>query len=160
MPSLEGARARGEGTVDSIRRDLARQAAALLDDHPDVARGTSEVGLIDRACFEPIERPIRTSTSLDGRTGEARRVATVAFTDLEGFTSSTSRAGDRELHHRAVGPVIRSRCGRIENKVLATTEVRSAIGTPPPDVGFGRARRRTFEGIEGSVLVCLVRRAS
>ena len=45
-----------------------------------------------------------------------------------------------------------------QREVLATTDVRSAIGTPPPGVGFGRARRRTFKGVEGSVLVCPVRR--
>jgi class 3 adenylate cyclase len=267
MPSLEGARARGEGAVDAIRRRLTQQAAALLNDHPDFARGASEVGLIDRAWLEqPTERPIRTATSLDviqrflersieqepsliatmglnaiqllnveaddSRTGEARQVATIAFTDLEGFTSFTSREGDRaarellEQHHRAVGPVIRSRGGRIVKKlgdgllicfgapeaavlaaleinetnatglrlrvglhhgqvellgddvighdvnlaarvadsarggeILATTDVRSTIGTPPPGVAFGRARRRTFKGVDGSVLVCPVRRA-
>ena len=268
MPSLEGARARGESAIDSIRRRLTQQAAALLNEHPDFARGASEVGLIDRAWLEqPTERPIRTATSLDviqrflersieqepsliatmglnaiqllnvdtddGRTGDARQVATIAFTDLEGFTSFTSREGDRaarellELHHRAVGPVIRSRGGRIVKKlgdgllisfgapeaavlaaleinetnetglrlrvglhhgevellgddvighdvnlaarvadsadggqVLATTDVRSAIGSPPPGVEFGRARRRAFKGVEGSVLVCPVRRAA
>lgn len=271
MPSLEGARARGESAIDSIRRRLTQQAAALLNEHPDFARGASEVGLIDRAWLEqPTERPIRTATSLDviqrflersiekepslianmglnaiqllnvdtddGRTGDARQVATIAFTDLEGFTRFTSREGDRaarellEQHHRAVGPVIRSRGGRIVKKlgdgllitfgapeaavlaaleinetnetnetglrlrvglhhgevellgddvighhvnlaarvadsarggeVLATTDVRSAIGTPPPGVAFGRARRRRFKGVDDSVLVCPVRRAS
>src|SRR3546814_13309667 len=45
-------------------------------------------------------------------------------------------------------------------EILATGDVRSAIGTPPPTVAFGRARRRTFKGMEGSVLVCPVRRSS
>lgn len=266
MPSLEGARARGEGAVDAIRRRLTQQAAALLNEHPDFARGAAEVGLIDRAWLEqPTERPIRTATSLDviqrflersieqepsliatmglnaiqllnvdadeSRRGEARQVATIAFTDLEDFTGFTSRAGDRaarqllEQHHRAVGPVIRTRGGRIVKKlgdgllisfaapeaavlaaleiaetndtglrlraglhhgevellgddvighdvnlaarvadsarggeILATTAVRSSIGDPPPGVAFGRARRRTFKGLEGSVLVCPVQR--
>ena len=48
---------------------------------------------------------------------------TVAFTDLEGFTRFTSSDGDAaasELlteHHRAVGPVIRSRGGRIVKRL-------------------------------------------
>lgn len=268
MPSLEGARARGESAIDAIRRRLTQQAAALLNEHPDFAAGASEVGLIDRAWLEqPTERPIRTATSLDvvqrflersiekepslianmglnaiqlltvgvedTRSGGTRQVATIAFTDLEGFTAFTAREGDgaaRELlerHHRAVGPVIRSRGGRIVKKlgdgllisfaapeaavlaaleisetndtglrlrvglhhgevellgddvighdvnlaarvadsarggeVLATVDVRTAIGSPPLGVRFGRARRRTFKGMDGSVLVCPVDRAS
>src|SRR3546814_7240315 len=66
MPSLEGARARGESAIDSVRRRLTQQAAALLNDRPEFARGAAEVGLIDRAWLEqPTERPIRTATSLD-----------------------------------------------------------------------------------------------
>ncbi len=58
----------------------------------------------------------------DDRTGHARPL-TIVFTDLEGFTSYTSREGDEaarallESHHRAVGPVIRSRGGRIVKKI-------------------------------------------
>ncbi len=54
--------------------------------------------------------------------GQAREV-TIVFTDLEGFTRYTSRNGDEaarrllERHHRAVGPVIRSRGGRIVKKL-------------------------------------------
>src|SRR3546814_11347999 len=66
MPSLEGVRARGESAIDSVRRRLTQQAAALLNDRPEFARGAAEVGLIDRAWLEqPTERPIRTATSLD-----------------------------------------------------------------------------------------------
>lgn len=49
--------------------------------------------------------------------GVSERLA-VMFTDLEGFTRFTARQGDEAagemllLHHRAVGPVIRSRGGR------------------------------------------------
>jgi adenylate cyclase len=162
----------------------------------------------------------------------ARHVATIVFTDLEGFTRFTAANGDaaaRELleqHHRCVGPVIRSRGGRIVKKIgdgllvsfaapeaavlaaleisetnetglrlraglhhgevvllgddlighdvnlaarvadsakggeiLATTEVRAAIGSMPRGVVFGRARRRRFKGLDGSVAVCPVRRA-
>jgi adenylate cyclase len=48
---------------------------------------------------------------------------TVMFTDLEGFTRFTSRQGDEAAgallteHHRAVGPVIRSRGGRIVKRL-------------------------------------------
>lgn len=48
---------------------------------------------------------------------------TIVFTDLEGFTRYTSRAGDEaarallDRHHKAVGPVIRSRGGRIVKKI-------------------------------------------
>ncbi len=156
---------------------------------------------------------------------------TIVFTDLQGFTTFTSREGDeaaRELlgaHHKAVGPVIRSRGGRLVKKlgdgllisfgapeaavlaslemqetdreslpiragihhgeamlhgddlvghdvniaarvtdsakggeILATTEVRSAVGEMP-SVTFGKARRRSFKGVAGSVSVCPVRRS-
>ena len=48
---------------------------------------------------------------------------TIVFTDLEGFTEFTARNGDaaaREFldrHHRAVGPVVRSRGGRTVKKL-------------------------------------------
>ncbi len=51
-------------------------------------------------------------------TGEAQMV-TVAFTDLEGFTSYTDRHGDAAAvalineHHRAAGPIVRRWRGRI-----------------------------------------------
>ena len=45
------------------------------------------------------------------------------FTDLEGFTRFTSRPGDEAAadllaeHHRAVGPVVRSRGGRVVKRI-------------------------------------------
>lgn len=266
MPSMDRARARGEGAVEALRQRLNEHAAALINLHPEFARGAAEVGLIDRAWLEdPLNRPIRTATSLDvvqrflersveqepslianmglnaiqlltidadADADAPRQVATIAFTDLEGFTRYTARHGDvaaRELlerHHRAVGPVIRSRGGRIVKKIgdgllvsfgvpeaavlaaleiaetnetglrlrvglhhgevvalgddlighdvnlaarvadsakggeiLATVDVREVVGTVPAGVEFGRARRRTFKGVDGSVLVCPVRRA-
>jgi adenylate cyclase len=48
---------------------------------------------------------------------------TVVFTDLEGFTRFTSEKGDDEAsrlltrHHRAVGPVVRSRGGRVVKRL-------------------------------------------
>lgn len=48
---------------------------------------------------------------------------TVVFTDLEGFTRFTAEKGDDEAsrlltrHHRAVGPVVRSRGGRVVKRL-------------------------------------------
>jgi adenylate cyclase len=67
---------------------------------------------------------------------------TVAFTDLEGFTRYTSDEGDgpaSELlvrHHRAVGPVVRSRGGRIVKRL-------------------GDGLLLTFPEPEAAVLACL-----
>jgi adenylate cyclase len=50
-------------------------------------------------------------------------VLVVVFTDLEGFTSFTARSGDEAAgtllaeHHRAVGPVVRSRGGRVVKRL-------------------------------------------
>lgn len=47
----------------------------------------------------------------------------IVFTDLEGFTTFTARNGDEAalellgVHHRAVGPVVRSRGGRIVKRL-------------------------------------------
>lgn len=162
--------------------------------------------------------------------GGQPQAMTIVFTDLEGFTTYTSRHGDEaarsllERHHKTVGPVIRSRGGRTVKKlgdglllsfgapeaavlaalevleadqstlriragihhgeavllgddlvghdvnvaarvtdsarggeILATTDVRAAVGDLP-SVSFGRARRRSFKGVSGSVSVCTVRR--
>jgi len=267
MPSIDRARARGEGAIEALRLRLSERAAALIGQHPEFARGAAEVGLVDRAWLEDPTRPVRTATSLDvvqrflersveqepsliahlglnaiqllsvdtepAGADAPRQAGTIVFTDLEGFTRYTAREGDvaaRELleqHHRAVGPVIRSRGGRIVKKIgdgllvsfaapeaavlaaleigetndtglrlraglhhgevvllgddlighdvnlaarvadsakggeiLATTDVRAAMGTMPPGVAFGRARRRSFKGLDGSVSVCPVRRAA
>ncbi len=58
----------------------------------------------------------------DAGGGEAHPM-TIVFTDLEGFTRFTSREGDdaaRSLldrHHKSVGPLIRSRGGRVVKKI-------------------------------------------
>lgn len=55
--------------------------------------------------------------------GDQAQSLTIVFTDLEGFTRFTSREGDdaaRSLldrHHKSVGPLIRSRGGRIVKKI-------------------------------------------
>lgn len=265
MSPIDRARREGEGAVEALRRRLTERAAALINSHPDFAKGASEVGLIDRAWLEdPTNRPIRTATSLDVvqrflersveqepsliagiglstiqlltmdseavEDGAPAQITTIVFTDYEGFTRFTARRGDEaarellDLHHRTVGPIIRSRGGRIVKKlgdgllmsfpvpeaavlaalevaatnqtelrlragihhgeavllgddlighdvnlaarvadsakggeILATTQVREVVGDLP-GVQFGRARRRTFKGVDGSVLVCPVSR--
>lgn len=60
--------------------------------------------------------------SEEGGDGVTQHLA-VAFTDLEGFTRFTARAGDDAAsallaeHHLAVGPVVRSRGGRVVKRL-------------------------------------------
>jgi adenylate cyclase len=67
---------------------------------------------------------------------------TVAFTDIEGFTAFTAREGDEAasellaVHHREVGPVVRSRGGRITKRL-------------------GDGLLLTFPSPESAVLACL-----
>jgi adenylate cyclase len=61
-------------------------------------------------------------TDGDDHQGTTQRL-TVVFTDLEGFTRFTAEKGDDEAsklltrHHRAVGPVVRSRGGRVVKRL-------------------------------------------
>ncbi len=61
--------------------------------------------------------------SVDPEGGGAEVEITIMFTDLEGFTNYTAKVGDAEAvellkrHHRAVGPVIRSRGGHIVKRL-------------------------------------------
>jgi adenylate cyclase len=65
---------------------------------------------------------VLSSTSEDGGEGVATELA-VAFTDLEGFTAYTAKEGDEAAshllaeHHREVGPIIRSRGGKIGKRL-------------------------------------------
>jgi len=58
----------------------------------------------------------------EGAAGTTARL-TIAFTDLEGFTRFTERRGDEEAshllveHHRTVGPIVRSRGGRVVKRL-------------------------------------------
>jgi adenylate cyclase len=58
----------------------------------------------------------------DAGEGVSEQLA-VAFTDLENFTAFTSREGDEAAsrllaeHHRAVGPIVRSRGGRVAKRL-------------------------------------------
>ena len=78
----------------------------------------------------------------DDGTGGVPAPLVVAFTDLEGFTRFTAREGDeaaRDLlaaHHLAVGPVVRSRGGRVVKRL-------------------GDGLLLTFPAAEAAVLACL-----
>jgi adenylate cyclase len=58
----------------------------------------------------------------EGAAGSTSRL-TIAFTDLEGFTRFTERQGDEKAsqllvdHHRTVGPIVRSRGGRVVKRI-------------------------------------------
>jgi adenylate cyclase len=78
---------------------------------------------------------------VDGTSANATRLA-VAFTDLEGFTRFTERSGDEAAsqlvaaHHRTVGPIVRSRGGRVVKRI-------------------GDGLLLTFPEPEAAVLACL-----
>lgn len=260
MVSIEDVRERGARAVSALRDSLNHRAAALIKEYPEFARGTAEVGLVDRAWLEdPSNHPIRTATNLDVvqrflersiekepsliaslglnviqmlsieadniLEGDQPIPMTIMFTDLENFTAFTSREGDEaareylDSHHKLVGPIIRSRGGRIVKKlgdgllvsfgapegavlaavemvdahdqhlrlragihhgeavmlgndlvgndvniaarvtdvakggeILVTRDVRTAIGDLPA-VRFGRARRKSFKGVDEPVSV-------
>lgn len=110
---------------------------AWLDDpaaHP--IRSASSLDVIQRFLERSVEKEpsliaamglnaiqmLSMESESDAERGEPHPM-TIVFTDLEGFTRFTSREGDdaaRSLldrHHKAVGPVIRSRGGRIVKKL-------------------------------------------
>ena len=136
-----------ERLADLIRRDPERAASAaevgLVDrswlerpgEHP--VRTASSLEVVQRFLERSIEQKpsvlatmglstiqLLASNTADER-GEGSSVSPVAvmFTDLEGFTRFTSDHGDDaalallEDHHRAVGPVVRSRGGRVVKRL-------------------------------------------
>ena len=84
---------------------------------------------------------LASSTDAAAEEGTVTRLA-VAFTDIEGFTAYTAREGDEAasqllaVHHRDVGPVIRSRGGHISKRL-------------------GDGLLLTFPAPEAAVLACL-----
>jgi adenylate cyclase len=83
------------------------------------------------------------SSGAEDETGEGTsEQLAVAFTDLEKFTAFTSREGDEAAsrlladHHRAVGPLVRSRGGRVAKRL-------------------GDGLLLTFPEPEAAVLACL-----
>src|SRR5438132_2718523 len=131
-----------ERMADLLRRDPDRLAAAMemgivrrewLDEPGQgEAISAAPVDVVERFLQRSVEqRPsllsslgltaiqVLASSREDGNgDGSPTRVA-VAFTDLEGFTKYTAREGDEAAtqllgeHHRHVGPVVRSRGGRV-----------------------------------------------
>jgi adenylate cyclase len=207
-------RMRTTPALDVVHRFLERS----------VERRPSALGAIGLNALQLLawERPA------DGRMDT--QPVSIVFTDLEGFTSFTSRHGDEAAldllaeHHRAIGPIVRSRGGRVVKRigdglmlsfpsaeaavlaalelvevepgplrlragvhtgeaavmpddlighdvnvaarvaadarggqVLVTAAVRDAVGELR-GVDFGRARRRSYKGVEHVVQVCGVRR--
>jgi adenylate cyclase len=61
--------------------------------------------------------------SLRGAGDQATTPVTIVFTDLEGFTRYTSRAGDEAAlalladHHLVIGPIVRSRGGKVVKRL-------------------------------------------
>ena len=93
--------------------------------------GSMQIRRVGTAAWQP----------LGGNPGAGSRVA-VAFTDLEGFTSYTANEGDDAAshlladHHRQVGPIVRSRGGKIVKRL-------------------GDGLLLTFPEPEAAVLACL-----
>lgn len=133
--------------ADVLRRNPERAAAAVevglvdrtwLEEpgrHP--ISSTAPIDVIQRF----LERSVEQEPSLIGRLGLSalqmlawnhgsdERVdgvpspVAIAFTDLEGFTTFTARNGDEAAHeliaehHRVVGPIVRSRGGRVVKRL-------------------------------------------
>lgn len=75
--------------MDTLRRMLARKAAELIRSDQVEAEAALELGLIDhRWLDDPMNAVQLLAAHRTPPTGETRMV-TVAFTDLEGFTSYT-----------------------------------------------------------------------
>ena len=85
---------------------------------------------------------VLSSGAEDDAGGASSEPLAVAFTDLENFTAFTSREGDEAAsrllaeHHRAVGPLVRSRGGRVAKRL-------------------GDGLLLTFPEPEAAVLACL-----
>jgi len=134
-----------ERVADLLQKDPDRLARAIelglirrewLEDpsRGPVTRATP-VGVIERALERSVEqRPsmlaalglsaiqILSSGADDPADGMPTNLA-VVFTDLEGFTAWTARHGDEAAsqllteHHRVVGPIVRSRGGRVVKRI-------------------------------------------
>jgi len=251
MPGLEEARSKGASAVGAVRKGLAERAADLLRRDPELrdtavaVRTVAAVDVVQRFLERSVERrPSAMATiglnalqllAFDQKTSAgdpAPSPVTIVFTDLEGFTSYTSRHGDEAAlallaeHHRVIGPIVRSRGGKVVKRigdglmlsfpsaeagllaalelvdsppgalrlragvhtgeavvtsddlighdvnvtarvaaaakggqVLASVAARDAVGDLR-GVGFGRARRRAFKGVDGPVSVCPVQRGA
>jgi adenylate cyclase len=96
-------------TIDVVERLLERS----------VERRPSLLSRLGLSTIQALAASTEESTTEGGVTASI----TVAFTDLEGFTRFTERKGDEaasELlsrHHRTVGPIVRSRGGRVVKRL-------------------------------------------
>jgi adenylate cyclase len=138
-------RSLSEKLAEIIRRDPERAANAVevglidqrwLDDPTDRRVSTATpFEVVQRF----LERSVEQRPSLIGTVGlntlqvlafhagdegpGTSQPVTVVFTDLEGFTAYTSKEGDDAAiallhdHHRAIGPVVRSRGGRVVKRL-------------------------------------------
>ncbi len=146
--------------ADLIRRDPERAASAvemgIIDrnwlerpgEHP--VRSATPVQVVQRFLERSVEqRPSVVNTvglntlqllawSGDDARDTAPSTVAVVFTDLEGFTRFTAEEGDEAAlalladHHRTVGPVVRSRGGRVVKRLgdglmLAFPSAESAV---------------------------------
>lgn len=114
-------------TLDVVQRFLERS----------VERKPSALAAIGLNAIQMLSWNSETK-SVDGTPSELA----IAFTDLEGFTRYTASAGDEAAsallneHHRTVGPVVRSRGGRVVKRL-------------------GDGLMLTFPSSEAAVLACL-----
>ena len=139
--------------VGVVSRDFAEQPDA---DAP--MRNAPPIAVIERLLERSIERKPSLMATMglsaiqllsanedsgedDNSAGQTGRLA-VAFTDLEGFTRFTEKNGDDIAshlvadHHRTVGPIVRSRGGRLVKRI-------------------GDGLLLTFPEPEAAVLACL-----
>ncbi len=100
---------RSAAALDVVQRFLERW----------VERRPSALGAIGLTALQLLAKE---QAAADGRHGPGTSVS-VVFTDLEGFTRFTSREGDDAAlslladHHRASGPVVRSRGGKVVKRL-------------------------------------------
>lgn len=136
---------------------VSRDFAEAPDGTASVRGGAAPIEVIERLLERSIERKpslmatmglsaIQLMSAVDddddaGAHGTTSWL-TVAFTDLEGFTRFTERNGDEVAsqliadHHRTVGPIVRSRGGRLVKRI-------------------GDGLLLTFPEPEAAVLACL-----
>lgn len=136
----------GERLVDALdHRDPELLAAlsevglvrrAWVEDHDSGPMSAPPVDVMQRMLERKVEqRPtllaslglsaisLLSSSAAAGSEGGLNVGLAVMFTDLEGFTRFTAREGDEAAgallaqHHRSVGPVVRSRGGRIVKRL-------------------------------------------
>ena len=125
---------RTSSTVEVLQRFLERS----------VERKPSVLGAVGLNAFQLL------AAAPDAAGGGSPVPVAITFTDLEGFTSFTAREGDDHAlallaeHHRTVGPIVRSRGGRVVKRIgdglmlcfpsaeAATLAALELVEAPPP----------------------------